>query len=407
MAAKIFSPFIARLRRSKYVRNERLLENDESFLLREQDFLEVYDDSPTEDVSTEPTIEANQFNSGNVNARNEVALELRASSIVRNGHLDADLSTKIKATRKKKLAFLGIILAIIAAFILSVSSLMVKLAESIPSIEVTFMRLTSQMVFSLPAMIFFDDKFIYPWKQSRFLLLRGISGTTAMTLMIYAVKHMPLADAGVIFYTSPVLTAILGRIFLKESVSKFDVLAMILSIGGVVLIGRPKFLFGSVGENSGSKQVWVPTLFAVAAAFGAATSTVLTRKMSQEVGPRVVVFYFAVVGSVISFAGSLISGFKYPDCGTYDSIYVLATGVLGYFAQVVRSKALTMDKASVVALVGTIGIGFSFILQLVVLDVVPNSLSIGGAILILLCNVIIFIKKFRDMKKIDPNGPEQ
>ena len=409
MAKKIFSPFIARLRRSKYVQNERLLENDESFLLREQDFLEVlYDDGPTENVTTKLTIEENQFNSGIASERNDLALELRGdSSIVRNGNLDADLSTKIIAPKKKKFAFLGIILAIIAAFIFSASALMVKLAESVPSIEVTFMRLTLQMVFSLPAMIFFKDKFIYPWKQSRFLLLRGISGTTAMTLMVYAVKHMPLADARVIFYTSPVFTAILGRIFLKESVSKFDVLAMILSIGGVVLIGRPKFLFGSLGENSGSKQLWVPTLFAVAAAFGHATSTVLTRKMSQEVGPRVVVFYFAVVGSVISFVGSLISGFKYPDCGTYDSIYMLATGVLGYFGQVVRSKALTMDKASVIALVGTIGIGFSFILQLVVLDVVPNGLSIGGSILILLCNVIIFTKKFHDMKKIDTKGPEQ
>ena len=406
MAAKIFSPFIARLRRGKHVQNERLLENDECFLLREQDFLEVRDDGPTENVTTELTIEGNRFNSGNASARNGLGLELRDSSIVRNGHVDV-VSTKITALRKKKLAFLGIILAIIAALIFSVSALMVKLAESVPSIEVTFMRLTSQMVFSLPAMIFFKDKFIHPWKQTRFLLLRGISGTTAMTLMIYAVKHMSLADARVIFYTSPVFTAILGRMFLKESVSKFDVLAMILSIGGVVLIGKPKFLFGSLGENSGSKQVWVPTLFAVASAFGFATSTVLTRKMSQEVGPRVVVFYFAVVGTVISFVGSLISGFKFPDCGTYDSIYMLATGALGYFGQVLRSKALSMDKASVIALVGTIGIGFSFILQLVVLDVVPNSLSIGGSILILLCNVIIFIKKFRDMKKPKPKGPEQ
>jgi len=226
-----------------------------------------------------------------------------------------------------------------------------------------------------------------------------------MNLMNYAVKHMPLADARVIFYTSPVFTAILGRIFLKESVSKFDVLAMILSIGGVVLIGRPTFLFGSLGKNSGSKQVWVPTLLAVGAAIGSAASTVLTRKMSQEVGPRVVVFYFAVLGSIISFVGSLISGFKYPDCGTYDSIYMLAIGVLGYFALVVRSKALAMEKASVVALVSTIGIAFSFILQLVALDVVPNNMSIGGAILVLLCNVIIFIKKFRDMKKMDPKHP--
>jgi len=401
MAAKIFSPLIARLRRR--VQSERLLENDESFLVRE-DFLEVQEDGSTENVTTELTIEANQFDSDSTSARNDLAIELRDNRIARNGNAEV-VNIKIKAPRKKKLAFIGIILGIIAALILSVGSLMVKLAESVPSIEVTFMRLTFQMVFSLPAMIFFKDKFIYPWKQSRFLLLRGISGTTAMNLMNYAVKHMPLADARVIFYTSPVFTAILGRIFLKESVSKFDVLAMILSIGGVVLIGRPTFLFGSLGKNSGSKQVWVPTLLAVGAAIGSAASTVLTRKMSQEVGPRVVVFYFAVLGSIISFVGSLISGFKYPDCGTYDSIYMLAIGVLGYFALVVRSKALAMEKASVVALVSTIGIAFSFILQLVALDVVPNNMSIGGAILVLLCNVIIFIKKFRDMKKMDPKHP--
>lgn len=405
MATKIFSPFITRLR--KRVQNERLLESDESFLLREEDFLEVHDDGPTENVTTELTIEANQFDSGNASTRNNLAIELcDSSNFARNGNV-VTLSTKIKAPAKKKFAFLGIILAIIAALIFSVSALMVKLAESIPSLEVTFMRLTIQAVFSLPAMIFFQDKFIYPWKQSRFLLLRGISGTTAMTLMIYAVKHMPLADARVIFYTSPVFTAILGRIFLKESVSRFDVVAMILSIGGVVLIGKPTFLFGSLGENSGSKQVWVPTLFAVAAAIGAATSTVLTRKMSQELGPRVVVFYFAVVGSIIGFVGSVISGFRFPVCGTHDSIYMLAVGGLGYFGQVVRSKSLTMEKASVISLVGTIGIGFSFSLQLLVLDVVPNVLSIAGAILVLLCNVIIFIKKFHDMKKIDPKGLEQ
>ena len=128
--------------------------------------------------------------------------------------------------------------------------------------------------------------------------------------------------------------------------------------------------------------------------------------MSQEVDPRVVVFYFALVGSIISFAASLIAGFKHPDCGTHDSVYALMAAVLGYFGKLIVAKALTMEKASVVSLVCTIGIAFSFILQLVVLDVVPNGLSTGGAIVVLLCNVIIFIKKFRDLKKIDPNGPE-
>ena len=113
-----------------------------------------------------------------------------------------------------------------------------------------------------------------------------------------------------------------------------------------------------------------------------------------------VVFYYALVGSVISLLASLISGeFKYPDCGTHDVVYATVSGALGYFAQLLSTKACQLEKASVISLVRRIGIVFSFILQLMFLNVIPNGLSIGGAILILLCNVVIFIKKLLNQKR--------
>ncbi|KAL9958166.1 hypothetical protein ACROYT_G035142 [Oculina patagonica] len=396
MAAKIFSPLIARLRRR--FQGERLRENDVIFLLRENDFSEVQQNGLSEKNTTDPTTEVNHVNAGSTSTANDYAIELQDGVDLARDRNRTALATNVKAPTRNRVAFLGIILAIIASLILSFGALMIKLAKSIPSLEVVFFRLTLQLIFSLPAMIFFKDKFIYPWKQTKYLLLRGATGTTAMTLMVYAVKHMPLADARVIFYTSPVFTAIFGRIFLKESVSKFDVIAMFLSIGGVVLIGRPTFLFGSLGKASSDNQVLVPTLLAVTSAIFMALSIILIRKMSQEVGTRVVVFYFPLVGSIISLAGSLISGFKYPDCGTHDAVYMLAVGALGYTGQMISTKALTMEKASVISLVRTIGVAFSFILQLIFLDVIPNGLSIGGAILVLLCNVTVFIKKFLDTK---------
>ena len=182
--------------------------------------------------------------------------------------------------------------------------------------------------------------------------------------------------------------------------SKFDLLAMLLSLGGVVLIGRPSFLFGSLGKSSTSEKVWVPTILAVLSAIMFAVAIIMVRKTSQEVSTRVVVFYYALVGSVISLLASLISGeFKYPDCGTHDVVYVIIAGTLGYFGQLLSTKACQLEKASVVTLVRTTGIAFSFILQLIFLNVIPNGLSIGGAILILLCNVVIFIKKLLNHKK--------
>ena len=90
-------------------------------------------------------------------------------------------------TRKRAVLphrFLGIVLAvlaILASLVLSVTPWMVKLTESIPSLEVTFIPVTLLLVFSLPSMTFFKDKFIQiPWKHSKCLLLRGASSVTVI-----------------------------------------------------------------------------------------------------------------------------------------------------------------------------------------------------------------------------------
>ena len=403
MSLKSFSSFKRKLRKRGNAHDERLLDND--VLLRELQVSEQDSDGFTSRNET------NHVDSCLINnSASSISIDLYNSSsqfaTVESTVLDqrkmmTGRMIMTALSRPQMLAFLGIILAMGSSLLFSVSSLMVKLATSVPSLEIVCIRLTLQFVFSLPAMIFTRDKFIYPWKKTRFLVLRAVTGVTAMSLMVYSVKHMPLADARVIFYTAPIYTALLGHIFLKESMTKFDLIVTLLSLAGVVLIARPTFLFGSrLGESSGSKQVWFPALMAVLSAIFSACSFVLVRKIAKEVGTRVVVFYFAVFGSVISLGAALISGgFKYPDCGTYDVLYIIACGFLGYFGQLFSSKALELEKAAVVSLVRTIGIVFSFILQLIVLGVVPNGLSIGGAFLVLLCNIVIFTKKYFDQKR--------
>ena len=402
MAAKVF---ISRLRRR--VDEGRLSENYTSIELQDNGSEILVDDNcvTTNDDFTEPGSETGSVNTYNTvvtGAENTYNLA-RVESINRTDGDFGDATTIVDRTKTKRFAVAGIALTIISSLLLSVTSLLIKLAESIPSIEVSSMRLILQLVFSIPPLIFFKDKLVHPWKKIKFLILRGASGATAMNLAIYAVKHMPMADARVIFYTSPVYTAFLGRIFLKETVTKFDLIATVLSLGGVVLIGRPTFLFGSLGKSSSSKQVWFPTLLSAVGALCAACAIVLTRKVSQEMPGRVVVFYSTMFGATISSLASMISGeFKYPDCGTHDAYYVILSGVIGYSAQLMVTKALSLEKAAIISLVRTVGIVFSFVLQLAALGVAPNGLSIGGAFLVLLCNVTIFIKKFLDQRKVKP-----
>ena len=235
MAGRLFSPLINRFRRRGMNGNERLLEDDTCTEISLGDF------------STNLTILPQRDHASTISNVNST--ENNYAAVVGDQHLEdnrvsneniATTSpamtvqfTHLQSPRRKIFHFLGVTLTIFSTLLLSVSSLLIKLAESIPTLQTVFIRLTLQLVFSLPAMIFLKDQFIHPWKKTRFLILRGVTGVTAMSLMVYSVKHMPLADARVIFYTSPVYTTLLGRIFLKESVSKFDLISMLLGLGSL------------------------------------------------------------------------------------------------------------------------------------------------------------------------------
>ena len=351
-------------------------------------------------------IQQETSNSTSIPADNNTSRSFDGSFSVELGENDRrapvnEITTIVRvrsAWRKFSFSYLGIVLSVSACACFAGSSLFVKLASSVPTSETAFMRLILQAVWSLPFMIFFNDTILHPWKKTKFLLLRSVTGTFAMNLNFYAIKHMDLADSRVLFFTAPVYTAILARIFLKESISKFDLLAMVLSSGGVVLIARPTFIFGSRGLDSSSKQVLLPVLMAILGAVFGACSFVLTRKMKGEVETRVIVFYLSVIGSVASACTALATGqFKFPDCGTHHSLYILSCGLLGYLGQILTTKALTLEKAVVVSLTRTMGLVFSFILQLLVLHVAASGLSIGGAVLVLLGNFSIFVKKFWKM----------
>lgn len=93
-------------------------------------------------------------------------------------------------------------------------------------------------------MIFYKDNFIFLWSKIKFLVFWGMVGVIVMIMSIYVIKYMFFVDVRVIFYILFVYIVIIVWIFFKEFVSKFDVVVMILSIGGVVLIVRFIFLFG-------------------------------------------------------------------------------------------------------------------------------------------------------------------
>jgi drug/metabolite transporter (DMT)-like permease len=153
-----------------------------------------------------------------------------------------------------------------------------------------------------------------PWGQRRWLLvLRGVIGTAALLCVFAALARLPLAPATVLQYLQPTFTALLAWLLLRERVGPRVLLAALLGWLAVVLLSNPAELSGLFGPMAslllGQRSEPLPlagVLLALAGALLSACAYVSVRALGRSEHPLVIVFYFPLVGLVLTLPAVLI-----------------------------------------------------------------------------------------------------
>ena len=130
------------------------------------------------------------------------------------------------------------------------------------------------------------------------LLGRCISGTISISLGYVAMTLLPLGDASSLIFTSPIVTFLLARVFLKEHIDRLDVSCAFVCFIGVVFVARPSFLFVNESRASISNvtaivvandaQRSLGILSALLAALASAMAYVCVRKLGDVPADTVV-----------------------------------------------------------------------------------------------------------------------
>ncbi|XP_035753303.1 solute carrier family 35 member G1 [Egretta garzetta] len=309
---------------------------------------------------------------------------------------------------KKKAACpgLGLFYTVLSAFLFSVASLFLKKIEDVHSVEVSAFRCVFQMAFVLPGLIYYKTGFLGPKGKRIFLFFRGFLGSSAMILLYYAFQVMPLADATVITFSSPVFTSLLAWIFLKEKYSLWDLLFTLFAITGVVLIARPPFLFGSnvTGIEGSYTDHLKGTIAAITSTVSAASTFVILRKVGKSVHYFLSIWYYAVIGLIgCVIALFVMNEWRLPYCGK-DRVLLILIGLLGLGGQIFLTKALQIEKAGPVAIMKTMDVVFAFILQILFLNHLPTWWTVGGALCVVASSSGTAIRKWRQsLKKAKQN----
>ncbi|XP_012999357.1 solute carrier family 35 member G1 isoform X1 [Cavia porcellus] len=301
-----------------------------------------------------------------------------------------------EAKKKAPCPGLGLFYTLLSAFLFSVASLFVKKVQDVHAVEISAFRCVFQMLVIIPCLIYRKAGFIGPKGQRRFLILRGVLGSSAMILLYYAFQTTSLADAMVISFSCPVFTSLFAWIFLKEKYSLWDAFFTLFTITGVILIVRPPFLFGSdTSGMEGSYSVHLKGTFAaIGHAVFAALTLVILRKMGKSVDYFLSIWYYVILGLAESIVVLFILGeWSLPYCGL-DRLFLILIGLLGLGGQVFITKAVQVEKAGPVAIMKTMDVVFAFIFQIIFFNDIPTWWTVGGAICVVASSTGAIVRKW-------------
>ena len=227
------------------------------------------------------------------------------------------------------------------------------------------------------------------------LFLQGVFGCLDMILSYVAYRMIPFADASTIIFSAPVYVSVIACIFLKEECGIFQTFTIGVTIGGVLLISKPTFLFGVDPESVVGVDLRMEGIIvAVMSSLGASVTFVMIRTL-QKTPAAVVINWFSGVSIIMGIsvlaiicnffeeeAGTLSEGVGVPE--TWQEIlWVIANGLSAVLGQLCMTVSLKIEEAGLVSLARTISIVMAFIYQVAFLhNEVIHWTSIVGAVVV-------------------------
>jgi drug/metabolite transporter (DMT)-like permease len=280
----------------------------------------------------------------------------------------------IESLPRERQVRIGLGLVFVSSLFFAWSNLLLKqVVDDLSPFTVAFWRGTIGMLIVLILGRFRMKKLM--GVKRGLLLTRGLFGVTALTLFFISVKSTTLSNAVGLFHTYPLFTTLIGVLFFKERWRNIYVMALFLSLGGVLLIVRPEL--GSIGLGE---------LISLVCVFFVGWILNLVRYLRKSESVLSIIFYFTAVTSVVSFFPAGVGEIMY-SFSMWGGL--VGVGLLTTLAQLLLTAGYTFCTASGGSIISLLGLPLTFILSNTFLGEKFKWALIAGSALIFISGYLI------------------
>lgn len=301
--------------------------------------------------------------------------------------MNAHTSAPVEAAKIETRPLLGIGLKIASVAVFVAMSTLLKAADGVPVGQMIFFR-SSFAIFAILLYLAWRGQIsgVFRTQIGFSHFWRGLVGVCSMSMSFFALTKLPLPEAIAINYASPLIAVILGAVVLHEVVRFYRWSAVLIGLGGVMVIIWPRLTVFS-GGGMGHDEA-IGALAALGAAVTSAVAMMLVRRLVQTERTSTIVIYFSISASAISLA-SLPFGWVVPNWSQLAML--IGAGFAGGVGQILLTECYRHAPMSTIApfeytsmLLG-LAIGF-----LLFGDIPTFEMLIGSAIVMAAGGFIIY-----------------
>ncbi|MEE2995827.1 MAG: DMT family transporter [Pseudomonadota bacterium] len=295
-----------------------------------------------------------------------------------------------------------VVITVAAAFLQNIRSTLQKyLKGRIGTTGATFVRFGFGLPFSFIflGILYYGAGYTLPRLHLAFIgwvVLAALAQIFAQTLLIHLFSYRNFSVGTAYSRTEPAQAALFGLIFLSETVSWVVVLAIAISVAGVMLISvarnemKPTTLFTSLATRSVAIGLCSGTFFGIAAVGYRGASLSLN-------GPNFLMQGAVTLCAAITFQTIvMLAFFALRDPVELRRIVAawkpaLAVGFVGASASFGWFTAMTLEKAAVVKAVAQIEMIFTFASTVFIFKEKINRLEIAGCVAIVIGILVLLL----------------
>ncbi len=205
---------------------------------------------------------------------------------------------------------------------------------------------------------------------------RAVLGTANIALVLSSVQLLPLSEATVLNFTTPLFTVFLSALLLGERVGPWRWFAVALGMVGVLII------FGFDTSNLPALGV----ALGIGGAIGGALVALQVRQLSRTEEPIRVVFWFSTFGAIIMLPGLIFYGSAHT---LMQWVLIAGIGLAGLFSQVLMTASLRFGNMSSVMVMDYSQLFWATLLGWLVFAHLPPATTWIGAPLIIAAGLLV------------------